>query len=114
MTSSQIAQGGSMWHSLLRTDINQYGMPQVVSVAPKDPGFGYFLESWRNAAAQFAGHYIVLNGWTGIWDNTSMPIVNYADSAVGTYGTASQDPAFDMWQLILKTNVNKSGVYVGW
>ncbi|MGA3029912.1 MAG: C39 family peptidase [Candidatus Limnocylindrales bacterium] len=114
MTSTQIAQGGSVWHSLLRTDINQYSMPQVVSVAPKDPGFAYFLTSWRNAAAQYAGHYIVLNGWTGVWDNTRTPTVNYADSAVGATGTASLDPAYDMWQMIRKTNVNKTGVYVGW
>ncbi len=114
MTSSQIAQGGATWHSLLRTDINQYSMPQVVSVAPKDPGFPYFLTTWRNAAAQYAGHYIVLNGWTGVWNNTRTPTVNYADSAVGPTGTASLDPAYDMWQMIRKTNVNKTGVYVGW
>lgn len=114
MTSTQIARGGSMWHSLLRTDISQYSMPQVVSVAPKDPGFAFYLTSWATASAQYAGHYIVLNGWFSLWDGTRNPTVNYADSAVGATGTASADPAFDIWQMILKTNGNKTGVYVAW
>ncbi|MGA2512133.1 MAG: C39 family peptidase [Candidatus Limnocylindrales bacterium] len=113
---SELANGGSSWHALLRTDISTYSMPQVVSVAPKDPNFGYFLHSWSDTRikAQYAGHYIVLFGWDGVWDGTRGPIVQYDDSAVGPSGTADSDPAYDMWQMIQKTNVNKSGIYIGW
>ncbi len=112
-TSSQVSTG-SRWHSLLRTDIASYSMPQIVSVAPKDPGFGIYLDSWKNAPAQFAGHYIVLNGFQGAWDGTRGPIVTYDDSAIPPYGVSDADPAADIYAMIMKTNVNKSGVLVAW
>jgi hypothetical protein len=112
-TASQVASG-SLWHSLLRTDIAYYSMPQIVSVAPKDPGFGYYLTSWAGAKAQYAGHYIVLNGFDGAWNNTRGPIVTYDDSAIPPGGVAAYDPAYDVYAMIMKTNVNKRGVLVAW
>jgi hypothetical protein len=111
--SSEVADG-SYWHALLRIDIASYSMPQVVSVAPKDPGFGYYLTSWTNAKAQYAGHYIVLNAFDGAWNNTRGPMVYYDDSAIRPSGVASGDPAWDIYQMIMKTNANKSGVLVAW
>jgi hypothetical protein len=114
--ASELANGGSSWHSLLRTDIGYYSMPQVVSVSPKDPDLAYFLNSWRNPRIpyQYAGHYIVLNAWSGVWDGSRNPTVSYDDSAFPPAGVADVDPAYDMWQMIKKTNVNKTGIYVGW
>jgi hypothetical protein len=112
-TSSQVSTG-SRWHSLLRTDIASYSMPQIVSVAPKDPDSNVYLTSWANAKAQFAGHYIVLNGFQGAWDGTRGPIVTYDDSAIPPAGVSAYDPAADIYAMIMKTNVNKRGVLVAW
>ena len=64
--ASELANGGSSWHALSH-GYQHYSMPQVVSVAPKDPNFAYFLHSWSDTKIkpQYAGHYIVLFGWTG-------------------------------------------------
>jgi hypothetical protein len=106
----------STWHADLRTDVTYFRMPMATSVAPKDPGFAYVLATWASPSipAQYSGHWIVLNGWDGVWDGTRGPGVNFADSGVGSSGTAGFQAAYDMWQIINKANSNHAAGYVVW
>jgi hypothetical protein len=103
---------GSGWSADLRTDVGFFSMPQAGSVAPRDPGFFYYLSTWANVTPVVAGHWIVLTGWDGAWDGTEAPTVNYDDSAVGAKGTASYQSAYDMWEIINHANSQHSAGYV--
>jgi len=107
---------GSAWDADLRTDISSFHMPMATSVAPKDPDSPYVLASWSSNTipAQYGGHWIVLNGWDGVWDGTTGPGVSFDDSGVGAYGTAGSQSAYSMWQIINKANPNHAAGYVVW
>jgi hypothetical protein len=109
---------GAQWHSYLRTDIAGYSMPQVVSVSPKEPNFPYCLASWQNTsiAPGYYGHYIVLKEYLGVWDGTRTPLVGYEDGSGGYGGSTGSfmDPAYDIYQMIYKSNPNHSGNWIIW
>jgi hypothetical protein len=94
------ATSGSDWHNMLRTDVGVYAMPIVVTLAPHDVGASYWLRSWPKAMN--AGHYIVVNGWNQVWDNTRNPTVTYDDGSSGYGGSTGEfsDPAFDVYYTI--------------
>jgi hypothetical protein len=83
-------------------------------VAPRDPGFPYFLSTWANVTPVTAGHWIVLTGWDGAWDGTVNPTVDYDDSAIGSSGTASYQSAYNMWQIVIHANAIHAAGYVVW
>jgi hypothetical protein len=99
---------GSEWHALLRTDIAGFYMPQVVGTNPKAAGKPYWLTSWAKTStpAGAYGHYIVLNGYDGVWDATSGPSIYYDDSSKGYGGSTGQfsDPATHVWAVITYGN----------
>ncbi len=99
---------GSAWHSLLRTDIMGYYMPQVASVSPKQAGKPYWLSSWARTskAPGTYGHYIVLNGYYLVWDGTSNPSVYYDDGSGGYGGSTGpfEDPATHIWAVVTYGN----------
>ena len=112
---------GSAWHSLLRTDVVGYYMPQVTSVSPKQTGASYWLSSWANTnrpvPAGDYGHYIVYTGYVGIWDGTSNPHVYFDDGSYGWGGDTGEfsDPATHLYYMQWLTNKNHpAGGYVIW
>jgi hypothetical protein len=96
----KVEPSGSAWDAEIRTDVGYYSAPLATSVAPREPGFAYYLTTWQNITPQHAGHWIVLTGWDGAWDGTSNPTVDYDDSFIGSSGTASYQSAYSMWQIV--------------
>jgi hypothetical protein len=72
------------WWARLQEDVSGYAMPQVVTVAPHDPGTSQWLPSWPNAIV--AGHYIVLRGYYGYNYGDAGSSVTYVDSSAGYSG----------------------------
>jgi hypothetical protein len=109
---------GSSWHSLLRTDIAGYYMPQVSSVSPKQVGATYWLTSWANTSlpAGNYGHYIVYSGYIGIWDGTESPYLWYEDGSGGYGGSTGTftDPATHLYYMQWLYNPNHAAGYVIW
>jgi len=110
------ATSGSDWYNKLITDVSSYSMPQVVGVAPHDPGATYWLSSWPIQTTYPAGHYITLRGWSQYWDGTRGPTACYDDSSGdGGYSAgAYSDPAYDVWWTIHHGNVNHAANWVIW
>lgn len=107
---------GAQWHTWLREDINRWAMPMIASLAPHDPGAAYYLTSWPNPI--LAGHYVVVNGWSGVWsgDASRSPTVNYNDGSNGYGGSTGAfiDPAHDVWYVIARGNSKHSARWVVW
>ena len=99
---------GSAWHSLLRTDIAGFYMPQVAAVSPKAKNKPYWLTSWANTSTAPGnyGHYIVLNGYSGVWDGTAGPTIYYDDGSKGYGGSTGSfnDTAIRVWAVITYGN----------
>lgn len=103
---------GDDWYLMVQEDIGYYGMPQVASTAPHDPGALHWLPSWPNAIT--AGHYVVVNGYVS--NSYSTGSVSYNDSSggfgggTGTYSTSTGV----MWYTITKGNAQHDPGWVIW
>jgi hypothetical protein len=108
----KVEPNGSAFDADVRLDVGYYNVPLTASVAPRDPGFPYWLVTWQNVTPVVAGHWITLTGWVSPWDGTENPTVNYDDSAIGTNGTAAYDPVYDVWQIVNHANSQHAAGYV--
>lgn len=106
------ATSGSQWHSYIRVDVSTWNVPLATSVAPRDPGFAYYLSTWVNQPQAVAGHWITLSGWSGVWDGTESPQVTYDDSYIGSNGTKASMSAYDMWQIVNRQNASHAPGYI--
>jgi len=100
------------WWVRLQEDIADASMPMVVSVSPHDPDSALWIPSWPSAV--WAGHYIVLTGYTGY--NYAGGSVTYIDSSAGfsggtgTYSTTSET----MRYAIVKSSPYHAGNWIIW
>jgi hypothetical protein len=98
----EAAANGAEFHSWIVEDIGRWGMPVVPDVKPHQTGAEYFLPSWEEAYPG-SKHWVVIRGYTSLWDGTDTPTVKYSDSAgwdgqhwqPGNYTTG----ALTMWKV---------------
>ena len=96
---------GADWFNKLKTDL-VLRMPQIVNLQPwwysSSQGFWYYLVDWAGTRST-GGHWIVANGYSGVWDGTQGPDVRFDDGSAGYGGSTGTywDNQYDMWQLIL-------------
>lgn len=109
----QPASDGEWW-ARLQEDVAGYSMPQVVTVAPHDPGVSVWLPSWPTAIT--AGHYVVVSAYSGYNYSDAGSSVTYVDSSAGFSGGTGvySTSATTMRATILEGNAQHAANWIIW